>query len=156
MKIQEAKNYLTNLESLKFRLPDGSIVPQHFHVTEIGIINKKFIDCGGTLRDEKVANFQLWSADDYNHRLQPKKLLNIIELSQEKLGIQNEEIEVEFQSETIGKYGLDYEDGYFVLRPKMTDCLAKDKCGIPEQKTKISLADLNSKSNVCSPNSGCC
>lgn len=156
MHIQEAKAHLLNIDSLKFKLPDGSIVPQHFHVTEVGIITKKFIDCGGTLREEKVTNFQLWSADDYDHRLQPKKLLNIIELSQDKLGIENEEIEMEYQSETIGKYGLDFVNGYFVLNPKMTDCLAKDNCGIPVSKPKVNLPDLKANTNTCSPNSGCC
>jgi hypothetical protein len=39
-------------------------VPEHFHVTEVGVVTKDFIDCGGTVRHEKVANFQLWDAND--------------------------------------------------------------------------------------------
>ena len=49
------------------------MVPSHFHVTEVGKITKHFIDCGGTVRNEEVVNFQLWQADDYDHRLHPEK-----------------------------------------------------------------------------------
>lgn len=31
-----------------FKLENGNSVPEHFHVTEVGIITKDFIDCGGT------------------------------------------------------------------------------------------------------------
>ena len=60
--------------------------------------------------------------------------MNIIELSESKLGLTDEEIEVEYQGETIGKYGMDYNGNNFLLVSKTTDCLAKDKCGIPEEK----------------------
>ena len=36
--------------SLRFALPSGDLVPDHFHVTEVGRIDKAFIDCGGTRR----------------------------------------------------------------------------------------------------------
>lgn len=82
MTLKHVKEHLAKVEALKFQLPDGSIVPAHFHVTEVGQVTKDFIDCGGTLRHEKVVNFQLWNADDIDHRLQPKKLKNIIQLSE--------------------------------------------------------------------------
>ena len=81
MNLSEIKKVLGQLENITFQLPDGSLVPTHFHVTEVGKISKHFIDCGGTVRTENVANFQLWNADDYNHRLYPEKLHSIIELS---------------------------------------------------------------------------
>ncbi|MEI7863404.1 MAG: DUF6428 family protein, partial [Planctomycetota bacterium] len=31
-------------------LPDKSFVPAHFHITEVGRVQKDFIDCGGTVR----------------------------------------------------------------------------------------------------------
>ena len=91
-------------------------------------MHKNFIDCGGVIRSEKVVNFQLWNADDYDHRLHPEKLVHIIELSERVLGIPDLEIEVEYQGETIGKYGLDHDGKNFLLTTKMTDCLAKDNC----------------------------
>jgi hypothetical protein len=57
-----------------------------------------------------------------------KKLLSIIDLSETVLAISDLEIEAEYQSETIGKYGLDFNGKYFSLTTKQTDCLVKDKC----------------------------
>jgi len=156
MTIEQIKTHLKGKDTLAFELPDGSLVPRHFHVTEVGKITKDFIDCGGTLRHEKVANFQLWEANDYDHRLHPEKLIHIIELSQKKLGIEDLEIEVEYQSDTIGKYGLQYNGNAFVLEPKMTNCLALDNCGIPQESGVISLSDMTASTTCCPPNSGCC
>lgn len=155
MKLSEIKNYLSTLETLTFELPDGSLVPEHFHVTEVGKISKNFIDCGGTVRNEDVISLQLWNANDYNHRLHPEKFINIIQLSEKTLMLKDLEIEVEFQGRTINKYGLDFNGKHFLLTNKFTACLAEDACGIkPEQKIKSS--ELQSKTSCCSPEGGCC
>jgi len=154
MTIEEIKVVLNNSETIAFQLPDGSLVPSHFHVTEVGKVSKSFIDCGGTLRHEEVANFQLWEADDYDHRLHPEKLVHIIELSQEKLQIGDLPIEVEYQGVTIGKYDLAHNGEYFELVTKHTDCLAKDNCGVPEDKMTVDLANMTG--NSCTPGGGCC
>lgn len=156
MTLSEIKSNLKNLQQISFLLPDNTLVPQHFHVTEVGKITKHFIDCGGTERKEDVVNFQLWNADDYDHRLHPEKLLNIIELSEKILNIDtNLEIEVEYQADTIGKFGLAFNGINFVLTSKQTDCLAKDNCGIPEEKPRIKISNISNDTS-CSPNSGCC
>ncbi|WP_018128425.1 DUF6428 family protein [Balneola vulgaris] len=157
MKLSEVKLALIELEEFAFELPNGELVPRHFHVTEVGMVTKHFIDCGGTIRTEKVVNFQLWSADDYDHRIHPEKLLHIIELSEKTLGLEDLDIEVEYQGDTIGKYGLEFDGKNFQLTNKHTDCLAKDNCGIPESKPKLQLQDLGSPSaSACAPGSGCC
>jgi len=157
MKLSEIKALLPNLENVEFQTPDGSFVPEHFHVTEVGSIEKHFIDCGGTIRKEKVVNFQLWNANDFEHRLKPGKLLKIIQLSEEKLGIEDNEIEVEYQSGTIGKYDLSFNGTHFVLVPKTTACLASDACGIPAEKEKVALSELGGSSEACcTPGGGCC
>ena len=120
MKLSKVKEILSTLNNVTFQLENGTFVPEHFHVTEVGMITKHFIDCGGVIRTEKVVNFQLWNANDYDHRLKPTKLLNIIQLSEEKLGIEDAEVEVEYQSQTIGKYDLDFIEKYFVLKNKTT------------------------------------
>ena len=156
MNLSEIKTLLKHSTKIEFQLPNGELVPSHFHVTEVGKVSKHFIDCGGVERKEDVVNFQLWNADDYDHRLHPEKLLSIIELSESKLGLSNSEIEVEYQGETIGKYGLDYFDGTFLLLTKKTDCLAKDNCGIPEEKPRVKLSELQNSGGSCAPGSGCC
>ncbi|RKR05819.1 hypothetical protein C8C83_5170 [Flavobacterium sp. 90] len=157
MKLSDIKRILPTLENVEFQLENGTFVPEHFHVTEVGMISKNFIDCGGVIRHEKAVNFQLWNADDYEHRLKPTKLLNIITLSEEKLNIEDLEIEVEYQSETIGRYDLEFNGKNFILKSKTTACLAQDACGIPSQKQKISLTQLLTDSgSSCSPDGGCC
>ncbi len=153
MKLSQLKEILPALNNVVFQLPDNSFVPEHFHVTEVGLVNRNFIDCGGTIRNEQVVNFQLWNADDYDHRLKPQKLLNIIHLSQTKLGIPDLEIEVEYQSNTIGRYNLHFSGQHFVLQNKTTACLAQDACGTPTVKTKINLANLTTTS--CCGNGTC-
>lgn len=155
MKLSEIKEILPTLEHVEFQLEDGTFVPEHFHVTEVGEITKKFIDCGGVIRNEKVVNFQLWNADDYEHRLKPGKLLNIIRLSENNLGIQDAEIEVEYQSTTIGKYDLEFDGKHFILKNKKTACLAEEACGISvvtENKFRVK----EEKNYGCTPHSGCC
>lgn len=157
MKINAFKEQLKKSSKIGFQLPDGKLVPGHFHVTEVGKVVKDFIDCGGTMRHEERVNLQLWSADDYNHRLHPEKLIDILELSQEKLGIGDLEIEVEYQGSTINKFGLDFDGKYFQLTTTMTDCLAKDNCGIPEKKPKVKLSKLiQVASDPGIPGNGCC
>ncbi|ASK29309.1 hypothetical protein CEY12_03960 [Chryseobacterium sp. T16E-39] len=157
MKLSEIKKILPTLENVEFQLENGNFVPEHFHVTEVGTTIKHFIDCGGVIRREKLVNFQLWNANDFEHRLKPGKLLNIIKLSEEKLGIEDHEIEVEYQSTTIGRYDLDFNGKIFILKNKSTACLAQESCGIPIEKQNLILSDLSSKSTIsCNPQSGCC
>ncbi len=157
MKLSDFKKELSVLDTLTFIQPNGKVVPLHFHITEVGLTTKHFIDCGGTVREEKVANFQLWEANDFNHRLSSSKLSGIIELSEKALNLGDFEVEVEYQTETIGRYGLDFDGTNFVLTAKKTDCLAKENCGVPKEKQKINLSELQKVgASCCTPNSGCC
>jgi len=153
MKLSEFKRHLGTSKTVNFLQPNDVLVPAHFHVTEVGLVTRNFIDCGGTVRNEKAANFQLWEANDFDHRLAPEKLLNILSLSEKVLGNQDLEIEVEYQAETIGIYGLEFNGKEFVLTSKQTNCLAKDKCGIPPEKLKV---NLSAAVTTCKPGGGCC
>lgn len=154
MTLSEVKTALQNTPSVRFELPDGEFVAPHFHVTEVGKLDKHFIDCGGTVRHELRVAFQLWEANDYDHRLHPVKLLNIISLSEEKLQLGDWEVEVEYQGRSIEKFALDFAGDRFRLLAKETDCLAKGRCGLPEEKTIKSLRDLTA--STCAPGSACC
>jgi hypothetical protein len=156
MKLSEIKSALKEIQEVQFNLPNGDQVPSHFHVTEVGSVQKHFIDCGGTVRKESVINFQLWTTIDYDHRLSAEKLRSIIELSEEKLELEDLDIEVEYQGDTIGKYGLELTNGAFHLTNTQTDCLAKDKCCIPQEKPRIIISTLQSSESNCTPGSGCC
>lgn len=150
MKLSEVKVVLEKLDRVDFQFEDGTFVAGHFHVTEVGQLTKKFIDCGGTIREEVKVSFQLWNADDYQHRLKAGKLLNIIRLSEAKLGIVDAEIEVEVQGkETIGKYFLEFNGTHFLLKNTLTACLAEDACG-------ITPSNQEAQTSCCDSNAGCC
>lgn len=156
MNISQLKTFIQMASDIHFQLPSGASVPSHFHITEVGLIQKHFIDCGGTERLEKTVNFQLWSAHDLDHRLSPQKWLDIIRLAEEKINLEDVNIEVEYQGETIGKYDLAFNGHAFLLLNKSTACLAEDQCGIPPVKQSVSLADLQLQKNTCTPGGGCC
>ena len=156
MKLSAIKKHLETATAVDFRLPDGSFVPEHFHVTEIGLINRHFIDCGGVVRKESTVNFQLLDANDYEHRLKPQKLLNIIKLSEKKIGMGDLEAEVEYQNGTIGKFGLEAAGHQFILTNKHPACLAQDQCGIPSGASEKITAEPVLQSACCTPGGGCC
>lgn len=157
MRLSEFKRHLSTLDALHFMQPNGEHVPLHFHITEVGLVTKNFIDCGSDVHTEKLAILQIWVADDTDHRLEPNSLLKIIDLSNKVLGNEDLEVEVEYQTDTIGRYALDRQGDNFVLVPKQTDCLAKSKCNIPQPKRKVQLSEIGSSTvNSCAPSSGCC
>ena len=157
MKLSEVKTALKGLETISFQLPDESFVPDHFHVTEIGVITKNFIDCGGVIRTEYKVNFQLWEDEkDIDHNLKPGKLVDIISLSEKALGIEDAEVEVEYQEHTIGRYQLEFDGKKFLLYNTYTDCLARGECGIPDEEDEF-VGKINGvKTSVCVPGNGCC
>ena len=155
MKVKELITHLNTVASVSFELPDGTMVPAHFHVTEMGLMLKNYVDCGGKMRNERSATFQLWVAGDTEHRLTPQKFLGIISLSDGLYGVQDLDVVVEYQQDTIGVFGLAFQNGHFKLITKHTACLAEDACGIPETKLNVNLADLGNKKS-CTPGGGCC
>lgn len=157
MKISEFKSRLEQVENFTIQLPNGTMIPAHFHITEMGLLTKNFIDCGNTIREEKYITFQVWLAGDLDHRLEPSKVFKIINASKNLIGDADLELEVEYQTEsTIGKFGLDFANGKFILTPKETTCLANDHCGIPMDKIKASIGEIKEKVACCTPDSGCC
>jgi hypothetical protein len=151
MKLSEFKKRLENVKTFSIQLPNGKTIPAHFHITEMGLQTKNFIDCGNTIRQESVITFQVWLAADLYHRLAPSKIMKIIEAAKKLTGDQDLELEVEYQvAETIGKFGLDFKDGKFILTPKETTCLANDHCGLPTDKIKdVINACCGAESNCC-------
>ena len=155
MKLSTLINYLESMKDLKFVLENGTVVPKHFHVTELGLSSKHFIDCGGTVRKEEKIIFQLWYSSDTDHRLSPTKLLKIIETSKNNLLLNDLEVEVEYQESTVGKYNLDFEEGQFILKYTKTACLAEDQCLTP-LKPEVKFTNIKAINSGCQGGSGCC
>lgn len=120
--------------ALHIMLPSGEFVPAHFHVTEVGRVEKRFIDCGGTRRESVSCLVQTWTADDHDHRLRAGRLSQIFGLAQPVLESSDLPVEFEFGADVASQYQLaDVEVTpkglLFVLAGKQTQCLAPDRCG---------------------------
>ncbi len=154
MKLSEFKSTLGQMDGVNFLLPNGTNVPSHFHVTELGSSTKHFIDCGGTERMERKATFQLWTSIDLDHRLKAAKLITIIDMAAPLFDGQDPEVELEYQQETIGRFGLEIDAASLQMTALQTDCLAKENCGIPVEKVKKVMSSMTESS--CTPGGGCC
>ena len=137
IKIEQLIQILDNNADLLLyvMLPSGEFVPEHFHITEVGKIQKSFIDCGGTLRETSMCSLQVWTANDFNHRLKSDKLSKILKLAKDTLNLNDLPIEIEYGENVVSQYSLSNIEItpsglLFVLSGKKTNCLALDKCGI--------------------------
>lgn len=149
-------------KTITFRLPDGSSIPVHYHITEVGHVTRRFIDCGGTRRVQETCLLQTWVHDDVEHRLVAGKLAAIFERAGDILPHHDFPIEVEHESNVVAQYPLEgvevsAEVLQFQLGTKHTDCLARgiclpDTCS-PQQATPI---PVSAPSSCCAPDSGCC
>ncbi|MDA8886424.1 DUF6428 family protein [Bacteroidia bacterium] len=159
MKLSQLQNALTNMDEVHFTLPNGNFVPRHYHLTEIGLATKSFIDCGGKRHEVKKVTLQLWTSTDYDHRLKSDKFLNIITTSLPLFDGEDLDVEVEFQTDTISKFDLGYNGHNLEFIGTKTDCLATELCGIDavHSKSKLSLADIGkAMDSSCTPGGGCC
>lgn len=135
MKINDLKLILKNNPNKEVLfIIDDYQVPQHYHLTEVGRVHKKFIDCGGTKRESVFCVLQLWVANDKEHRLISDKMSKILEYSNEILENENLSVFVEYEKDVISQYpitGSSEDDSLiFYLGKKHTKCLAPDKCGV--------------------------
>ena len=139
MKLQELKALLQNhpRAAPRFILPDGDEIPAHFHITEVGHVAKRFIDCGGTVHETReTCVLQTWISDaDPDHRLDAATFGKILELGKAILPGDDLEVEVEYDCCVTARYPIasaQFADGRldFQLEAKHTDCLAKERCGI--------------------------
>lgn len=120
---------------LRFKLPNGNYVEEHFHVTEIGKITKEFIDCGGTNRTKQTCLLQLWSANDEDHRINAGRLFSVFSLAKHIYMDDKTPLEVQYGSDQAVIYDVEscvVNKNYIdvTLKSQKTDCLAPDKCGI--------------------------
>ncbi len=138
MKLTELKSILAIHPVLlpRFVLPDGELIPAHYHITEVGHVAKRFIDCGGTLHDTTdTCLLQTYVAGDVDHRLDAGTFAKILDLGRQVLPHENLDVEVEYEDCSVSQYPIaaaeiEGETILLKLSDKHTDCLAKEKCGI--------------------------
>ena len=116
-------------------LPSGELIPDHFHVTEVGQVKKSFVDCGGVYRESTTCVLQVWTAHDFEHRLTSQKLVKILNSAKPLFDKEDLQVEIEYGVEVVSSYALSdmvpVKDGLtLVLDGRQTGCLAPDKCGV--------------------------
>jgi hypothetical protein len=121
--------------AIHLMLPDGSFVPAHFHVTEVGRVQKDFIDCGGTVRSSTDCVLQVWVAGDTDHRLDTTKLAGILRLTTPLLTAPDLPVVVEYEHGWVSQFPMSAAEItpsgiLFHLGTKHTACLAPDRCGV--------------------------
>ncbi|HEV2695158.1 MAG TPA: DUF6428 family protein [Verrucomicrobiae bacterium] len=162
MKLHELKAILARHPAahIRFQLPDGEFAPAHSHVTEVARIDKRFIDCGGTLRTDTLCRLQTWSADDVEHRLTAGKLTKIFTLAESVLLTDDLDVDIEHELGHITQFPLgSVEAGdneiVFHLTERHTACLAMDKC-LPPVTAQSELNPLKFNFTGKPPASKCC
>ena len=162
MKIAELKTELNKYPdaAVRFVLPNGHSVPAHAHVTEVARIDKRFIDCGGTLRNESLCRLQTWFSDDVEHRLVAGKLAKILELAAPILLSDDLEMDVEHEIGFISQFPLEsveLSSAEITLRlgERHTACLAIDKCK-PKPPTITEFNPLKVNFRDEKPTTACC
>ena len=120
---------------LRIKLPDGD-VPEHFHVTEIGRVDRKFVDCGGSVRLTQHCSMQVWVANDVDHRITTTKLSGMFSKAEQLISLHDLPVQIEYGDKVASTYDLTDvkfvgDDGLvLVLEPKQTECLAPEVCGV--------------------------
>lgn len=120
---------------VRFAIDDQHAVADHFHVTEVGRVEKQFVDCGGVRRCAVTCVLQTLVAHDVDHRLTTTKLAKIVALADSLDLAGDTPVEVEHQERSVSIDAIsDFEvvDGAVVFRlaAKQTACLAEDACGL--------------------------
>ena len=162
MKITELKKELKKRPTahVKFALPHGETIPAHAHVTEVARIDKRFIDCGGTLRHDQFCRLQTWFSDDLDHRLTAGKLSRILDMAASILGPDDMEVDVEHELGVITQFPLTSvevkpDEMVLCLSERRTACLAPEKCK-PTKKASGDFNPLKSDFRETQPASNCC
>ena len=156
LSLSELRHTLTKIDEFTIKLPDGSRVPAHFHITEAGLVAKHFIDCGGTIRKQSAITMQIWHSVDVHHRLTPQKLLKILDKAEPLFGGEDLPVEIEYQTDTIGKYHLEFDGEMFHLTATQTDCLAKVSCSVNGSTEDEYKNSKRPALTICAPDTGCC
>ena len=111
-------------------------IPPYFHITDMGVKTKMFIDCGGKMNYESCVSFQIWTANDYDHRLTPEKVIGIIGKGGNIVpNMLNMEVKVEYQTYSLSEYTLEPKgNGVYNLVPTKSRCLSPELCGLIEER----------------------
>ena len=161
MKLSDFKQQLRPQPNARviMTLPDGSNIPAHFHVTEVGHVAKNFVDCGGRLGATESCVLQVWlaGARDDGHRLTAGKISDILGFAEPLLGSSDLPVEVEYEDGLVSQFpveALTYDGSELIirLRNRHTACLARERC----ENDRESRTQTNEEAACCGAGVRCC
>lgn len=132
----------------RFVLPDGSQIPPHMHVTEVGHAVRNFIDCGGVIGKEENVILQTHVGSDVNHRLRSDVFAKILRLSRKVVPATELDVSVEYDCCVVSQYPIldvkiEDDNLYLILSANRTQCRER------ERRAKL-------EANSCCGTSGSC
>jgi Family of unknown function (DUF6428) len=151
MKLQQ---FVAALESspttvARFVLPDGSYVPPHAHLTEVGHVQKNFIDCGGVTGRTESVLLQTHVGSDTDHRLKSGRFAEILKLANRLIPEGEFDVEVEYDCCAVSQYRIrrvEPADEYFdiFLGQKRTQCRAQERV-----RQEVGESDCSAAMSCC-------
>ena len=146
-------------KSLHFEYTPGKRVGNHYHITEVKNVQIDAVDCGGRADQWSETVIQLWESEAEAGKDKPMSAYKAQSILNRVHGVRPMQLDAVVKFE----YGIDafhtaqlpVQAAYFnenelliQLKPDITDCKAKDACGVPEP--------AEAAQGACQPGSGCC
>jgi len=146
-------------KSLAFEYAPGMLVGTNYHITEVKHVSIDAVDCGGRTDAWKETIIQLWESPEEigkSNYMSAYKALGILKkVGQLKRYEMNAPVRIEYGNSRFHTAQLhidsaDTKNGILIIKltSYLTECKAKDACGVPQKITE--------ESNSCAPGSGCC
>ena len=116
----------------RFVLPDGDYIPAHAHVTEVGLVVRSFIDCGGLTGKEEKVVLQTHVGDDTGHRLRADRFAKILRLGNSVVPSADLDVAVEYDCCVVAQYPIaearpDGQHLNLILHRGQTQCRARER-----------------------------
>lgn len=108
--------------SLRIMLPNGELIPEHFHISEIGKVDKTFVDVSNTQREVHICVLKVWVGHDVEYRLIKSKLNALLSRAR-SIYADNSPMAIEYGNETAREPIIQYsvrdveimDDGDFLI-----------------------------------------
>lgn len=155
MNFENVKNILAEnpSKSITFTLPNGEKVPASFHITDLGVVQKHLIDCGGQTRTEEQVHLQLWTGKDVDHRVTTDTANFILDQSQSVI----DRIKDPKSAEVLVEYQLDWHDMPVFSLFTINDMQAsEDQVSITLGTIQTTCLAAERSNSECGVSEGCC
>jgi uncharacterized protein DUF6428 len=116
----------------RFVLPDGDYIGAHAHVTEVGLVVRNFIDCGGLVGKEEKIVLQTHVGNDTDHQLRSDRFAKILQLGSRVIPRADLDVDVEYDCCVVAQYPIaearpDGQHLNLILRRGRTQCRARER-----------------------------